>query len=172
MNRRGTQMRHHPHKQGSSLVNAAVLATMCTPRPKPARNHQKPRANATIARQESPCKSRQLKSESSPTENRGVPGSSPGLAIGSARIPYGCRTLVPGGMAEELVSPAHETVVVPPGRATVRFRAGNACKHDGCRRAGKPMSRIDRNGPSAFSGRFRVLSRSGAVRVPAIHPVS
>ena len=58
-----------------------VLAPGRRSGPKPTGNHWKLRATAATTPQESPCKSRQSKSEASPTENRGVPGSSPGLAI-------------------------------------------------------------------------------------------
>jgi hypothetical protein len=56
------------------------------------------------------------------TENRGVPGSSPGLAIGSALNPAWLLDSLFGGVMDgELVSLAHETLVVPPDRVTAAF---------------------------------------------------
>src|SRR5918992_3376477 len=56
------------------------------------------------------------------TENRGVPGSSPGLATSRTLYPaWKLDSLVGGGMEAELMPLAHETVVVSPDRVTGRL---------------------------------------------------
>jgi hypothetical protein len=101
------------------------------------------------------------------TENRGVPGSSPGLAIGSAPNPAWLRdSLVVGVMATSRGRRAHETVVMPLDRVTVRVLLRNACKpavvvaaHS---RAAVSIETAHRPVP-AFSASFR---SSGAVGIP------
>jgi hypothetical protein len=61
-------------------------------------------------------------------------------------------------MAAELVSRAHETVVVPPDRGTVRVRPERPANTP-VSSPREPMRPIDRNGPSAFSGLFRARTR-------------
>jgi hypothetical protein len=61
------------------------------------------------------------------TENRGVPGSSPGLATSRVRNPaWLLDSLVVGRMGCAPEAPVHETVVVSPIRVTSRDPLQNA----------------------------------------------
>ena len=74
------------------------------------------------------CKHGELERQDSATENRGVSGSSPGLATSRGRNPaWKLDSLLVGGMAGELVSPAHETVVMSPHRVAGRGTSRKAC---------------------------------------------
>jgi hypothetical protein len=64
------------------------------------------------------------------SDNRGVPGSSPGLATPEGRNPaWELDLLIVGGVANGLVSRVHETVVVPPYRVARGVASRNACNN-------------------------------------------
>ena len=89
------------------------------------------------------------------TENRGVPGSSPGLAIFRGPNPaWLLDSLVAGAWRTRRVSLVHETVVVPWYRVVVLIGSRNACK-TAALASRNPSAVSIGNGPSAFSGLFR-----------------
>jgi hypothetical protein len=72
-------------------------------------------------------------------------------------------------MEDEAAAPAHETVVVPSDRVTVRVRLRNACKTAHLSSHGKPMRGINGNGPSvfpAYSASFEALRRGRSPTIP------
>jgi Lysylphosphatidylglycerol synthase TM region len=73
---------------------------------------------------------RAVASTSDNSDNRGVPGSSPGLATPEGRNPaWELDLLIVGGVANGLVSRVHETVVVPPYRVAGGVASRNACNN-------------------------------------------
>jgi hypothetical protein len=81
------------------------------------------------------------------TENRGVPGSSPGLATSRTRSPaWILDSLVSGGIWGEPLSPVHETVVVSPHRVAARVALRNACN---CSDSDPPASQAPRRSEAA-----------------------
>jgi hypothetical protein len=101
----------HSRTHGDTAADCRVLVLSERSGPKPTGNPWKPRASRAGAGHESPCKSLQSTSVSSSTENRGVPGSSPGLATSEEP----CKSR--GSWVLRLQDSARTSCYAPPPRA-------------------------------------------------------